>query len=416
MRVAWGVMSVVAALCIPMREATRHRREAVSMGGGSPRRTVEWAANSKRTCKLGTFCVVRPPGVPESAASPTHVSCSHGLSNPSPGSGPQLDTIPANCSLCSCVSGNPRTELCVFPTVPRSGNTWMRRMLEAASGMPTWTAFKAEHLKHHDDSSVVEDKHALVVFDPRAGLYVPPCGVQNECAKVIQRNTTVVIAKSHSPFLMASGREAYGPPMVGAELNISWPEGATADVGVGASVVMAVRNPLDNYYAWHRYLKAKDREANTGNFHDYLERWRRHMNHWKLNAETHHVPTLVYRYEDLFDDGCRVDVVRGALQLSGLYDELNLTESAVQSARAFMPTRELESALVRYRGQQDSAYTATEAEVVEAMNEPLVAEFGYAGVFRAWLEEKRDKAAPRRAGLLDPIAKQGGRCFLYWGT
>ena len=71
------------------------------------------------------------------------------------------------------------------------------------------------------------------------------------------------------------------------------------------------------------------------------------MSYWKDNAERHGVPTLVYRYEDLFDDDCRVSVVRGALHLSGLYDELELNETTVQTARLFVPTRELESALVR---------------------------------------------------------------------
>lgn len=206
-------------------------------------------------------------------------------------------------------------------------------MLEAASGLPTGTVFKSESLHHHDDSSITEDKHAHVVWDKRSGLYVPPCGVSNECDTVRMKNTSVLFAKSHSPFLLDKLREeSYA---------------GVADVGIGGSVVMAVRNPLDNYYAWHRYLVDKHKETTTGTFREYLEHWRVHMSYWKNNAEAHGVPTLVYRYEDLFDDDCRVSVVRGALQLSGLYDELGLNETMVQSARLFVPSRELESALVR---------------------------------------------------------------------
>eukprot|EP00038_Savillea_parva_P017177 m.19318 g.19318 ORF g.19318 m.19318 type:complete len:442 (-) comp3679_c0_seq1:54-1379(-) len=384
---------------------------------------VDWTFNRglEHTCSKGHMCVVRPPFVPDDKALPSHIACGHGLSDPAVL--PRVDTIPTNCSQCSCVPGTPPTRLCIFPTVPRSGNTWMRRMLESASGAPTRTVFKAEHLKHHDDSSIVEDDHAQVVYEPRTGLYIPPCGVSNECDKVTVHNASVVIAKSHSPFLMTSGREEYVP----RETGVTWPEGTTADIGIGSSVVMAVRNPLDNYYAWHRYLKDKHREEHTGTFTDYLARWRRHMRHWKQNARQHNIPTLVYRYEDLFDDNCRVSVVRGALQLSGLYDELQLTEGNVQSARAFVPTRELESALVRYRTEEKTAYEATEEEVQAALNEPLVEEFGYAGLFRAWLEmgqqqpqnSTSDSSGSEnddhiRAGILGPITKQGMRCFLYW--
>mmetsp|Transcript_24706 Transcript_24706/g.64366 ORF Transcript_24706/g.64366 Transcript_24706/m.64366 type:complete len:419 (-) Transcript_24706:2598-3854(-) len=365
-----------------------------------------------RTCPPDHSCVIRPPGVAPAGASSEHISCGHGVVTKG---GRRLDRIPAKCAACSCVPGEPATERCLFPTVPRSGNTWMRRMLEAATAQPTWTVFKAEHLRHHDDSAISEDHHSKVVYDSRARAFVPPCGVQNECDTVLQKNTTVVIVKSHSPFLMTAESAAYSPTEMAKPRGVVWPEGITADVGIGGTVVMAVRNPLDNYYAWHRYLKGKDKETQTGNFHHYLGRWRRHMTHWKQNAEQHKVPTLVYRYEDLFDDRCRVDVVRGALQLSGLYDELRLDEAAVQAARNFRPTRELESALVRYRAEQEATYTATEEEVMAAMKEPLVVEFGYAGLFRAWLETKREKGAPRRAGILDPIAKQGTRCFLYWG-
>ena len=135
-------------------------------------------------------------------------------------------------------------------------------MLEAASGLPTGTVFKSESLIHHDDSSVKEDSHAHVVWDKRAGLYVPPCGVRNECDKVRMRDTSVLFAKSHAPFLVDKLREAEGYADV-------------ADVGIGASVVVAVRNPLDNYYAWHRYLKDKHKEASTGTFHEYVYRHRR---------------------------------------------------------------------------------------------------------------------------------------------
>ena len=78
-------------------------------------------------------------------------------------------------------------------------------MLEAASGLPTGTVFKSESLHHHDDSSITEDKHAHVVWDKRSGLYVPPCGVSNECDTVRMKNTSVLFAAAAQVMEAVSG-------------------------------------------------------------------------------------------------------------------------------------------------------------------------------------------------------------------
>ena len=72
----------------------------------------------------------------------------------------------------------------------------------------------------------------------------------------------------------------------------------------------------------------------------------------------------------------------------------------------------------RYRNKEESAYTATEADVVAALEEPLVAEFGYSSLFRSWLDARRGGRGPglTHHAFLDPITKQGSRCFLYWGV
>ena len=126
----------------------------------------------------------------------------------------------------------------------------------------------------------------------------------------------------------------------------------------------------------------------------------------------HGVPTLVYRFEDLFDDDCRVSVVRGILQLAGLYDELRLNQTMMQSTRAFFPTRGLQSAINRYRNKQ---HESIETDVREVLKEPFVEEFGYSNLFYAWMNAKQSKRDRHSPAFLDPITKQGTRCFLYWG-
>ena len=123
-------------------------------------------------------------------------------------------------------------------------------MLEAASGLPTATVFKEERLSHHEDAAVSEDQHTRVVPDPRSGLYYPPCGVSNDCDRVRFRNTSVLIAKSHSPF------------MVDRWSRLEYND--TADIGIGGSVVLGVRNPLDNF--WVRHLLRVSRQKKIALF------------------------------------------------------------------------------------------------------------------------------------------------------
>ena len=52
---------------------------------------------ASKVCDTGTRCVVRPPSVPPSEASSSHVPCGHGLTEPV-GPGMLLDKVPANCS------------------------------------------------------------------------------------------------------------------------------------------------------------------------------------------------------------------------------------------------------------------------------------------------------------------------------
>lgn len=126
------------------------------------------------------------------------------------------------CQACSCTKQIPLSHMkqCLLVSVPRSGNTWMRKMLEDASGVPTLTVFGSEKINGRKSSEFRKEtfydeilgrevpKHFTgekVVFDAASDLYVAPCGVLNDCHRVRRRsNQTHTIVKTHSPFLPTS--------------------------------------------------------------------------------------------------------------------------------------------------------------------------------------------------------------------
>ena len=59
-------------------------------------------------------------------------------------------------------------------------------------------------------------------------------------------------------------------------------------------VLMPVRNPIDNYGAWSRYMRGQTRPQ------EFLRKWSELVHHWPM--ETRDIPLLVFRYEDLMRD------------------------------------------------------------------------------------------------------------------
>eukprot|EP00041_Stephanoeca_diplocostata_P016971 m.337177 g.337177 ORF g.337177 m.337177 type:complete len:521 (+) comp20546_c0_seq1:306-1868(+) len=308
-------------------------------------------------------------------------------------------TVQGPCQSCSCSRKIPvlsHLKRSLLVSVPRSGNTWMRKMLEDASGVPTMTVFGSEKingrknkqaLKETFYNAKVSQEEALhfsgekVVFDTASDLFVAPCGVINDCSRVHRRkNMTHTIVKTHSPFLPTSwARDA---KCIGS------------DVGKGDTVVLVVRNPLDNYYAWIKYLKSQKPGAKIA-FSDFLARWHMHFDYWISNAKENNVPTMIYRYEDVLTDECRATIVEAILRFSGLEDELGFPahEAAFLAAANNSASKSLNQALVRYHLRSvEYGHTYTGADVAQALADPFVRLFNYDSLLRAWEDSLRNHA------------------------
>ena len=119
------------------------------------------------------------------------------------------------------------------------------------------------------------------------------------------------------------------------------------------------------------------------------------------------------RYEDLFNENCRIEVIRAALKTCGLTEELGLTAEDIERARPFKPTRTLETVLWRYSDDNKSQCIPTEAEIRAALASPFVKKFGYKPILEAWLDsEPGDTTRPS----LGPISQDGSPCFVFWGS
>eukprot|EP00040_Diaphanoeca_grandis_P041630 m.263184 g.263184 ORF g.263184 m.263184 type:complete len:438 (+) comp49241_c0_seq1:399-1712(+) len=297
------------------------------------------------------------------------------------------DLVPVNCSSCFCKATSEKNRQVrgrmIFATVPRSGNSWMRRMLERASHLPTETVYRGERVKKRP-----RNEAQYVALDGRApfsvdtGLFEQPCGMDNNCDQVYVRNCTAstVIAKTHSPFLQ--------------QMHARYHKHAGSDVGIGASALVSVRNPLDNFDAWYRYTGAKGNfsSAEGGrdvNFKAFLEDWTEHNQYWLTNAIQHQVPSIFYRYEDLTIDKCRFNIIKSALQESGLWAELLLSDYDVAlSSKDMQPNQGVESKLSEAQGKSGHSYPKADIEL--ALQSPLVKLFGYEKLYKSWLNPDED--------------------------
>ncbi|CAM9414509.1 unnamed protein product [Discosporangium mesarthrocarpum] len=158
----------------------------------------------------------------------------------------------------------------LMPSVPRSGCTWFRTLFEVATGLPSFSVFEL-------DGGSYKPQYQAYSSDN-------PCGTsmsEMEGKKVAQekypcrnirpvQGSDPILLKSHYP---------HHPAMLPTNI---------------CAVVLIVRNPLDNYDAWDRYIS-----WSAGRFSEWLTRWSGHITHWMANtAET---PLFVMRYEDLID-------------------------------------------------------------------------------------------------------------------
>ena len=167
--------------------------------------------------------------------------------------------MPGQVQMCS-----PGYARIVLPSIPRSANTFMRILLENATGIAT--------------EAVYEEKGT---WENRTEAYARPCGLLGDCAMVRRgRGAETIIVKTHFPFMK---------PELEPNACVS-------------AVIMPVRHPLDNYLAWAHYLSLKHTNSSLEDFETFGKRWESHITFWHQFASSHNIPLLQYRFEDLVAD------------------------------------------------------------------------------------------------------------------
>ena len=215
-------------------------------------------------------------------------------------------------------------------TVPRSGNTLSRILLENASGIATETVYSNNQRGFKKTN--------------RTHAFAPPCGgITGDCASVHRsRGPEPVVVKTPFPFLT----EPVTPPAL--------PHAPSAQQCV-SGVITTLRHPIDNYVAWIRYLSAptsllghphnnslpgttvNPRVARDGWPLDrFMQLWVQHHTFWRRFARLRGVPLLEYRFEDLCSDPRRV--LPEVLAFTQMYSPTRQAQQARQAQQDVLAT------------------------------------------------------------------------------
>jgi len=165
-----------------------------------------------------------------------------------------------------CGTGTNTFPRVLQPTVPRSGSSFSRRLVENLTGIAT--------------EAVYEEGGT---FSNRTQASGRECGLTGDCDRVHRSyGNELVLIKTHFPFMQ--------------------PEFDEKDCV--SKILMTVRHPLDNYFAL-ALTSGKGKTIQTLQFRDnmnfekYFDLWEAHHNYWHAFASRMNVPLLQYRYEDL---------------------------------------------------------------------------------------------------------------------
>eukprot|EP00048_Salpingoeca_helianthica_P001092 m.46514 g.46514 ORF g.46514 m.46514 type:complete len:358 (-) comp11140_c0_seq2:30-1103(-) len=249
----------------------------------------------------------------------------------------------------------------VLATIPRSGNGWLRGLIEAAIGVGTLSVFPEEG----------------AVYDARTQAYGPDCGWLGDCALVhAPREGDPLIVKTHFPFTTLDNK---------ADLMRRGLSDAGAHV---AYLFLPVRNVLDNHEAWVRYNRQRHGNASfpVSTLREFAAAWAEHHDFWfSLGA-----PCFTYRYEDLVDNPLAI-LVR-MLKTSGLWARYALSEtdllrvSSVPRLQSYR--RKQTGAQTRHRDDVFNSfkkYAPEDIQWVLTQHRELLARFGYDQLYEAWL-------------------------------
>lgn len=246
-------------------------------------------------------------------------------------------------------------------TVPRSGNSWLRNLLEEASGIATEAVFVGEPC-----------------FTPAKETSCK-CGQSGDCTHVhLHHGADKYVIKTHFPFL--------GPNVNLLELNKPIEK-----------AVLTVRNPLDNYFAWnqfqdtHKGYKRRYKGASVSRLLDtssidtidvndfkvFLKKWMSHIKFW-FTTGNGCMNTTMARYEDLITS--QRDILSHLTDAIG-YPAADITRAVHASPP--MNQSELSARNVFYNSNLLSKFRSSKAaDMLRSEASSLLDHMGYASLIR----------------------------------
>ncbi|EGD72631.1 hypothetical protein PTSG_04366 [Salpingoeca rosetta] len=295
-------------------------------------------------CEALHACVLRGP-------SKATAFC--GAGNMDVGSTP-LDRLPAGCQECECeaVPSELLAEITaprlILASIPRSGNSWMRQLLELSCGLATETVFPEGYKAPLNGVGEDEEIHADHI--PGSDVYGYPCGRSNYCTRVSLPQPGVMrLVKTHAPFL--SSRHAEQGVLI-------------SDAGVGAVLLLPIRNPL--YYSGLMVTSLCTTLYHRGS------------------------RKIMYRFEDMV--ALREPLLGFILEQSGLWTARRLSGAdvcfALDQPRLRPRPKDKSRASEEHFAMAWAQYARSDIEAAlrHTASLPLLEHFGYAALYRAWLQ------------------------------
>ncbi len=196
----------------------------------------------------------------------------------------------------------------MMATVPRSGSTWFRQVLEKVTGLRTCSVYQ-ENYKAGSGTTFLPSRKCWVSEESCGASVISMQGGVNRtdiptgCREArIPIGDDPILVKSHLPFqaiwrdvnvrlvrLNVKFLHHYSHPQLCIVVVALWLY--QVHLSTICAVILIVRNPIDVYIAEHNYSK-----SHALPFKEYIVQWTAHNTYW-LN-EVKDLPIIVTRYED----------------------------------------------------------------------------------------------------------------------
>lgn len=214
-------------------------------------------------------------------------------------------------------------EYILFSTLPRTGNTYTRKLLENATGIATESVFKEDGKINHRTGAWAR-KCGGIPLHSRQGKGK---GLTYNCRHIRRSQGKMpVFVKSHSPVDM--GRTAKG--------DLSTIEQIRIERRKATCFLLIVRNPLDAYAAELRFLSKDVRIFSKSmgeggkfaskialTFRDFMRhKFLRYLGYWSRRVHERRLLTFLLRFEDLVENPVRaVRSILDCFALQNLVDQ-----------------------------------------------------------------------------------------------